>query len=135
MAAPHVAVLGLKELRRDLTRLDRENVPKAMVEAGQRAAEPVANRIRYSLPKRSGALAGTVRAAKVRTGATIRVGLGRAPYAGPIEFGGYPRGRAYLAAGRYIFPTARSLSSTAWKIYEAEIQRAIDRNGWETNPR
>jgi len=133
--APRVSILGLAELRRDIARLDRENMPKAFVEAGSKAAEPVFNRIRGVLPKRSWNLANSARVGKVRTGATIRVGLARVPYVGPVEFGGYPRGRPFVASGRYIFPAAAGLAETAWRIYETEIQKAIDRNGWETNPR
>lgn len=134
MAKPLVQVLGLSALRRDMARLDKEGMPKAMIEAGMRVSEPVANAVRAALPHKSGALRGSVRLAKIRTGAAIRVGTAAVPYTGPTEFGGYPGQRAFIRDGRYIFPTARRMAGQLIPVYEQEIQRIINSNGWETKP-
>lgn len=132
MAKPAVEVIGLKELKRDLNRLDKEYFPKAFVEAGVKVAEPLASRVRSALPHVTGNLAATVRVARVRTGARIRVGTASVPYIGPVEFGGYPAGRPYLAGGRYVFPTAQGQAATAAKEYTEAIQAAIDHYPWST---
>jgi hypothetical protein len=130
VAEPLVQIEGLRELRLDLIRLDKEYFVKAMVEAGSAVAEPAAGAIRGALPSRSGTLRGTVRPGKVRTGAIVRTGLARAPYVGPVEFGGWPRGRTFLPGGRYIFPTARGFTDRAASTYEREIESAINRYPW-----
>ena len=128
---PEVEVLGLKELRRDLICLDQDYFPPKFVEAGQKVADPVASRIRSALPQISGDLAGSVRVAKVRTGATIRVGSASVPYAGPTEFGGYPGARPFVRGGRYIFPTAQGQAAKAAEEYGRAVQEAIDSYPWE----
>jgi hypothetical protein len=131
VAKPQVQVLGLRELRRDLMRLDRENVPKAMVEAGYKAVEPIANAIAAAITRRSGSLAGSTRIAKIRTGGNVRVGNARIPYVGPYEFGGYPGARPFVRDGRTIFPIAHRMAPAATELYSQLIQDAINRNGWE----
>jgi hypothetical protein len=125
-----VQIVGLRELRLDLARLDKEYFTKAFVAAGVKVAEPLARRIRSALPSITGDLSGTVRVGKVRTGARIRVGTASVPYAGPVEFGGHPEGRPYLAGGRYVFPTAQGQAATAAKAYTEEVQAAIDHYPW-----
>lgn len=132
MAGAAVNVEGLRELRRDLTRLNGDAVPKAMILAGVKVSDSVANMIRVALPVRSGKLRGSVRTAKIRSGAAVRVGMKSIPYAGPVEFGGYPHGRRFIRQGRYIFPTARAAAPKVLPVYMREIQAAIDRNGWHT---
>jgi hypothetical protein len=131
MAQAQVQVLGLRELRRDMMRLDRENVPKAMVEAGYRAVQPIANAVRAGIKRRSGNLAGTTRVAKIRTGGNVRVGTKAYPYVGPYEFGGYPGTRRFIRDGTVIFPTAHRMAPAATELYSQLIQEAINRNGWE----
>ena len=54
--------------------------------------------------------------------------MGRAvPYAGPVEFGGWPEGREYVPQpGGYLFPAAHALADTAATLYAAGVQRAVD---------
>ena len=130
MAKPMVDVVGLAGVRRDMVRFGDESVPQAMIAAGVEVMEPIAARVRGRLPHRSGALAGTVRVAKVRTGASMRVGTARVPYAGPVEFGAWPRGRPFLAGGRYIFPTAQGMASEAAARYSQLIQTYINKYPW-----
>ena len=58
--------------------------------------------------------------------------MGRAstPYAGPVDFGGYPGDRPYLAGGRYLFPAAGALAGEAASTYAAATQRALDAFAW-----
>jgi hypothetical protein len=58
--------------------------------------------------------------------------MGRAsiPYAGPVDFGGWPEGREYVSSGRYLFPAAGELAGTAAELYAAETQHALDAFNW-----
>jgi hypothetical protein len=153
---PGVEILGIKQLRRDLIALDRDYFPKAFVEAGMKVAEPLVGAVRSALPHLTGNMADTVRVAKIRTGAAIRVGTAAYPSIGPLEFGGYPRpggarwaggafreggtlynravsgGRPFVAGGRFVFPTAQGTAPKAAEEYSKAVQDAIDRYPWST---
>lgn len=143
MSEPLVQIDGMRALRRDLIKLDREEVPKALVAAGVAVAEPLVGRIRSALPTndrppprgRHPGLASTVRAAKIRTGAAVRVGTKAVPYAGWVEFGGrrtrpHESYRPFQPEGRYIFPTARAAGPEAVRRYSEEVSRVFDRFVW-----
>jgi hypothetical protein len=129
---PTVDVVGLRALVRDANRLCEDAGPlnKALSAAGKQAAEPVAAQARSSYPQASGRLAGSVRTSGTRSGAAVRVGSAALPYAGPVDFGGYPPGREYVGTGRYLFPAAEQLASTAAELYSAGAQRAFDSFNW-----
>jgi hypothetical protein len=137
MAKPAVVqIVGLAALRRDLNRLGKDtNSPAyAVLTAGARqAADPIAARVRSSLPRRSGRLAADVRVSTTKTGASMRMGRKTVPYAGPVDFGGYPGERDYLPDGRYMFPAAHGLASTARTVYEAAMERVMNMPGVWTN--
>jgi hypothetical protein len=134
--APQVAVIGLKALMRDVARLpDSPVMLAALKEAGRRAAEPVAEAARSALPHVSDALADDVRVTSSRTGAAVRMGRKKVPYAGWVEFGGtrqrpHRSQRPFVATGRYLYPAARSLAATSAATYAAGLQRAFDSFGW-----
>ena len=135
--APTVAVVGMAALRRDINRMaddQKSALYTAIKAAGKTAAEPVAARARGDLPHDSGTLTGTVRTSGTKTGAAVRVGRSTVPYAGWVEFGGTrPDGssREYVAAGRYLFPAAAGLATTAAELYSAAIDRALqDAANW-----
>lgn len=131
MAKPSLVEFeGLAELRRDLAKIDKETMAKAMIEAGLAISEPAARAISAALPHRTGRLSGSVRASRIRTGAAVRTGTRAIPYAGPVEFGGYPGRRPYLPQGRYIFPTARGYAERAADKYVDEINKAINSFQW-----
>jgi hypothetical protein len=58
--------------------------------------------------------------------------MGRAslPYAGPLEFGGWPAGREFVASGRYLFPAAGRLAGEAAELYSNALQRGLDAFPW-----
>lgn len=129
---PTVGIVGMKTLRRDITRLTGDAGPlnKALSDAGKQAAQPVAAASLETLPRVSGTLAGTVRVSGTRSGASVRMGKAKVPYAGAVEFGGWPEGREYLADGRYLFPAAHALADTVGTTYSAATQKALDAFGW-----
>jgi hypothetical protein len=124
-------------LRRDVKRLTGDVGPlsNALKEAGRQAVQPVAAAVRSSVPRGSGDLSGTVRVTGSRTGAAVRMGRASVPYAGPVDFGGWPVGRDYVSGGRYLFPAAVSLAGTAATSYADATQHALDAFPWtnETN--
>jgi hypothetical protein len=125
-------VVGLRALVRDANRLCADAGPlnTALKAAGRAAAEPVAAQTRSSLPDVTGQLKGSVRVGATRSGASVRMGGSTVPYAGPVEFGGYPGNRPFHSEGRYLFPAARTWASTSAELYSAAAQRAFDSFGW-----
>lgn len=136
MPQPAVAVVGMAALRRDLNRLatDQSSIVYQQIrQAGKQAAEPIASRARGSVPRDTGTLAGDIRVSGSKTGATVRMGRQKVPYAGWVEFGGTrPDGstRTYVAAGRYLFPAAQGEAGRAAELYSAALQRAFDNAPW-----
>jgi hypothetical protein len=63
------------------------------------------------------------------------MGFASVPYAGAVEFGGYPGDRPFESGGRYLFPAAESLADTAANLYSQGTQHALDAFPWtnETN--
>jgi hypothetical protein len=99
-------------------------------QAGRQAADPVANVARNAIPHESGTLAGDVRVSSARSGASVRVGRASIPYAGPVDFGGWPGEREYVAAGRYLFPAAQGLASSTATLYGQALDRALADVSW-----
>jgi hypothetical protein len=132
---PQVALIGMKALRNDLARIAGDNgvINDALKKAGKTAVEPIYTTTQASVPRDSGTLAGDVRSSGTRTGATVRMGRAGVPYAGWIEFGGTRDDgseRDFFPQGRYEFPAARSLATTAADIYSREISSLLDRYTW-----
>ena len=135
-----VEVVGLKALAADVKKQSddvQSDLYKALRSAGKAAAEPIAAATRSALPYDSGHLAGTVRASGTRTGASVREGSKKYPYAGWIDFGGdrEPQGghRDRYRDGRYLFPNARNLAATAARTYEDEIAKVFGADRIWTN--
>jgi hypothetical protein len=108
----------------------------ALAEAGRTAADPVASAARSSLPQLdtpehpAGTMANDVRLVGAKTGAGVKMGRASLPYAGPLEFGGWPPGRDMVPDGRYLFPAARDLASTSAELYSVALQRGFDAAVW-----
>ena len=128
--APLAQVVGLKALIKDLSKMTDPRsgaMVKAMVAAGKQSMDPIANAVRSAYPSDSGNLRGSVRQSGTRTGAVVRVGSkAKVPYAGPVDFGGYPGDRPFIADGRYLYPTAKTLLSAAVHAYEQAIGHVCD---------
>lgn len=145
---PVVAIVGIKALSRDMGKLTTDTkgpLFKAMIAAGKTAAEPVAAATRSGLPHSDrktpddGLLVGSVRAAGTRTGASVRTGSKRVPWAGWVEFGGTRRklwesSREFVKDGRYLFPAARGLAETSERLYTNAIEQVFTSSGVWTNP-
>jgi hypothetical protein len=136
-------VVGLKALMKDVNGLckdERSALFAAMKKAGYTAVLPVVGRTRSALPvadpgrvRRPGALAASLRASAYRSGAAVRMGSKAEPYAGPVDFGGYPGERPYLPNGRYLFPAAEGEASRAVSEYSAAINDLFGRTAIWSN--
>lgn len=127
MARQAVRVRGLAELRRAMARFP-DAVDRGMDPVRQRAAEATANRARASVPRRSGALAGSIDAAE----GTASMGAGLA-YGGWIEYGG-SRGRPYVAEGRYLGAGAQDATGAYEADAARQTQATIERFPWPKAP-
>lgn len=96
-------VVGLKELGQKLRAMEaglQKEIPKAF----KPVVASLADRSRSALPSRTGTLRGSVRPFATQKRFGLRVGSKRVPYAGPVEFGGWPPGRSFVRGGRFMFP-------------------------------
>jgi hypothetical protein len=138
--ATDVQMVGLAALARDVARAAAPGgaLDQATSEAAATAMDPVASQTRSSVPTgNTGRLSGSVRVTRSRSGAAARMGDEGVLYAGPVEFGGWPEGRVYLANGRYLFPAGAPLEGSAPQLLSDALQRALDGFAWTnttTNP-
>lgn len=116
---PELEVRGARKLRRTLKRAGRDVTELRGVHSG--VAGVVAGAA--SPPRRSGTLAGTVRAAGTTTAAIVRAGFARVPYAGPIHWGWPARN---IAAQPFLSDAATSSEGIWIKLYEREVDRIIN---------
>ena len=137
MAAPTVAVVGLRAMQKDLYRLvdDRGPLNRAFQAAGRQAAEPTHAAAKAALPQVSGRLAGDLRIGATKSGATVRMGRASIRYAGWVEFGGHrkaphPSSRDYDPRGRYLFPNAVRLAPAAAATYATALERTLNNFPW-----
>src|SRR5262245_35310520 len=124
-----VDVRGLDELNRAIGRLV-DNIDQHSAETFKQTADQVATMVRSRVPKRSGRLAASVRGQKGDHLAAVTMGDG-VPYAGWIEFGG-GHGRAYLASGRYLYPTAHQAVPLFQRAGETAARQQIGAMRWPT---
>ena len=125
-----VQIEGLKELRRDLRRMELKAEGRGLTKALKVGAEKVAEGARPLAPRRTGKLSASYRAGAAGTTAFVR---SRLPYAGVQEFGGTirPKGGAVKIMGRTA--VTRSLRSKEDVIVDL-VSDAIDqlalKHGW-----
>lgn len=97
-----VVIDGLTETRRMLRELGDEG-PRELrrgLAAGAQAIQPL---VSGAYPHRTGTLAGSVKVTRGNE-PSIKVDPPE-PYAGPVDFGGYPGNRPWIPDGRYLYPT------------------------------
>ena len=122
MAQPTVQVDGARELRRTLKRADDDLGD--LKDANQRAGQLVANAASQRAPRRTGALAGVIRASRAAASATVKAGGARVPYAGVIHWGWPARN---IQAQPFLSDAATSTEAQWLPIYESDIDRIVHR--------
>lgn len=109
-----IQVLGLKEFRGDL-KAANVLLPRELRKVFNAAATAVVADAKAKVPRRSGALAGTIQARSTSTEGRVTMGSEKVPYAGFIEFGGHVGkgrkgkgtgsvSRPFIRTGRYLYP-------------------------------
>ena len=130
MAKSPVRIRGERELIAASLRLGK----RLEVKAGESfldVAHQVGNKAAAKVPHRSGLMASSIWARKTRRGAKVGISKRQVPYAGWIEFGG-TRGRAYVAQGRYLMPTAKAAHDLLVKAGARAARIEIRRTHWPT---
>jgi hypothetical protein len=117
-----VRVEGARELRSTLKRAG-ENL-NDLKAAHSEAAQLVTAASRPRSPRRTGALAGTVRGSGTTTAAVIRAGGARVPYAGPIHFG-WPGHN--IEAHPFISEAAESTEPAWTRLYVNEVEKILEK--------
>lgn len=120
MARPLVEVEGARRLRATLRRAGVDMGQLKEAHAG--AARIVAAAAAASAPVRTGALAGTIRAAGTGTAGIVRAGYARTPYAGPIHWGWPARS---ITAAPFLVDAAADTETRWIAQYETAIAAII----------
>lgn len=117
-----VEVEGAKELRRTLKQAgaDMSDFTQANRDAAAIASTAAAARA----PRRTGALAASVRAGASRTQGVIRAGGARVPYAGPIHWGWPAR---HISANPFATMAASATEPQWVPVYMARLEVIISK--------
>jgi phage gpG-like protein len=115
-----IQVKGARELRRTLKRagVSIEDLKDANAAAGS----IVVAAGRTTAPRRSGRLAGSIRASRAAASATVRAGGASVPYAGVIHWG-WPG--HHISARPWLSEAATSTESAWLAAYEAGVEKVL----------
>lgn len=116
-----IRIEGLDALARSMRKagVDIEELKSAHTRAG----EIVAARAEQLAPRRSGKLAGSIRAMRQVKRARIVAGRASVPYAAPIHWGWPARG---IEANPFISQAAQETEAEWTAAYLADVQTALD---------
>lgn len=120
MAEPQVKVEGLARLSRTLKQCAGD--VQDLKDAHQRAGAIVADTARGNAPRRSGALANSIRSARQAKRARIMAGGARVPYAAVIHFGWPAHG---IEANPFISEAAQQTESRWLDAYLDDVKAAV----------
>lgn len=118
---PVATVEGARQLRASLKRagIQLSDLKAAHAEV----AELVRSRADPRAPRRTGRLAGTMRAAGTQSAAIVRAGTAAVPYAGPIHWGWPARG---IVARPWIYEAAADSQDQWADTYLHALEKIID---------
>lgn len=115
---------GLNKAVRQLIALgaDVEDLKDGFAEIAAKGAALASSKA----PRKSGALAGTVRGNRAKNKAVVTAGRAKVKYAGPINYGWPARG---IRANRFMQKADEELRPKAVEILESSLQKAIHKAG------
>ena len=116
----------LRDLRKRLKELGQTDWLKDL---GVEAAQPALILAQQTVPRRTGALAGTLRIGRNARGPTIALGTGargKVPYAGPIHFGWPKRG---IEPQPFLYAAADARATQVAEAYARGLQDLIRQKG------
>lgn len=122
-----IEVDGLRKLRADLKRMGDDLAD--VKDANQRAGQLVAGEAEQRAPRRTGTLAGSGRASRSASRATVMFGGARVPYAGPVHYG-WPAHN--IDPQPFVVEAAQATEHEWLPLYEDEIARAVDKVAGKT---
>lgn len=134
-----VKVTGAKEIRKAIKKIEDAAEKKGMQadlkNAYRTAAQAVEGRARSEAPRRSGRLAGSIKAKGTLQGASIVAGgLKAVPYAGPIHYGWPSRPNKAkgwrggpIKANKFLTRAAAASVPDVVDVLAAELQRVMDK--------
>jgi len=114
-------VEGRRELARQLRQVDRELV-KGLKSANEAAAAVVAQRAMGEVPRRSGALAATIKPSATQSVGRVAVGSAKVPYAGVIHWG-WPR--HHIRANQFVTRAATQVMDKVRRAYVVGVDALI----------
>jgi hypothetical protein len=110
-------------LRSFLRRLPDKTESDGLKQIHSKVARPVERQAKIVVPKRTGALAASIRRAKGSTkAATVRAGGARVPYAGPIHFGWKKHG---ISPQPFLSDALDDRHEQVLDMYQYELDRFI----------
>lgn len=115
-----VRVDGARKLRRELKRMGEDLDDLKAVNAA--VAAFVATAAAGAAPRRTGALAGTVRGNRAVSRATVSAGRAAVPYAGPVHWGWPARN---IAPQPFISEVAQGTEAQWVDMYRRGVEEAI----------
>jgi hypothetical protein len=127
-----VRIEGLPELRKKIRGitddLDRDGAKGALKDLNLDAAKVVEGKAAAIIPRRTGKLASTLRAAGTQRSARVRAGYRRQgfTYAGPIHFGWYAQG---IRPQPFLYDALDARRNQVLEVYDAGIDRLIKQYG------
>lgn len=118
--SPSIQIEGLAALVRSLQRAGVDL--SELKDATRAAGEIVAREAEARAPRRSGALAGSVRAMRQVRRARIQAGTSRVPYAGPIHWGWPAR---HIGAQPFVSDAAQATEPQWTAQYVKDVEAAL----------
>lgn len=124
---------GLKDFQAAL-RDAEEGLQKQLRVVFNEAADAVVASARPFIPRRSGRLAGTLKASSGQREASVKLGGVKTPYAGFIEFGGRVGRRRsvirrFVPGGRSLYPAVQREEGQLTDIMARGLERLADEAG------
>lgn len=115
-----VEVHGSRELRRSLKAAGDDLGD--LKDAHKLTGDYVANAASGRAPRRSGALAGSLRASRIARGVAVKAGSAKVRYAGPIHYG-WPAHN--IRAQPFVVDAAHATEEHWLGIYADEVERIV----------
>jgi len=122
VSTPLVVVKGAPQLRRALKQAELDL--SQLREPYRNAAALVATSAKPRTPRRTGALAASVRPGATRTMGVIRAGKAAVPYANPIHWGWPTRG---IKAQPWLSQTAQATEPQWLEFFRVEIEAIVSK--------
>ena len=118
-----IEVEGLKELSRDLKKLDKELL-KELKAVNKDAAEVVATEARVLVPVRSGRLKSSIKASGTQAAGLVRAGKAGVPYTKVIHFGW---ARHNIKPQPFLYEALDKRKSEVYERYEKQVNELVER--------